>query len=109
MKELFVYETAEGKAPFEEWLHHLDSSMRNIIRTRLDRLERGHFGNCEPVGGGVHELKIHVGPGFRVYFGEEHRAFIILLCGGDKGTQARDIQKAKVYWQDHRRKNEKVS
>jgi len=101
-KELLIYETQIGSAPFEEWLDGLrDRKARAIIRARLDRLEYGHAGKCEPVGNGVYELKIHFGPGYRVYFGEDGKALIILLCAGNKSTQERDIHKAKAYWSDY--------
>ncbi len=85
-KELLLYETAEGRCPFTKWLQGLsDRKARAIIKTRLDRLEAyGHRGTCEPVGGGVFELKIFYGPGYRIYFMEESRQVIVLLCGGDK-------------------------
>ena len=102
-KELVIYETRENKAPFEEWLESLkDRKARAIIRVRLDRLTYGHLGQYGSVGAGVHELKIQFGPGYRVYFGEDGDALIILLCGGDKSTQRRDIEKAKEYWADYR-------
>ena len=104
MKELVIYETFDGKAPFEEWLKGLDQPVRDIVRVRLDRLERGHAGHCEPVGEGVYELKIYFGPGYRVYFGEDSRELLVLLYGGDKGTQERDIHKARAYWQDYKRR-----
>jgi putative addiction module killer protein len=84
-----------------EWLRGLrDGKARGVIRTRLDRLQSGNFSNCEPVGNGVHELKIDFGPGYRVYFGEDGDS-VILLQGGDKDTQERDIKKAKEYWGDY--------
>ena len=98
-KRLFHYRTRSGNAPFEEWLEDLrDQKARAKIRIRLDRLESsGHNGDCEPVGGGVHELRVHLGPGYRVYFGRDGEALVVLLLGGDKGTQDRDIKKAIEY------------
>ncbi len=102
-KELLIYETTAGKTPFEEWLDDLkDRKARAIIRTKLDRLEYGNAGKYEPVGNGVYELKIHFGAGYRVYFGEDGKTLIVLIWGGDKSTQERDIQKAKDYWTDYR-------
>ena len=66
-----------------------------LIFARLDRLSYGHFGDTAPVGDGISELRIHHGPGYRVYFQQRGDTVIILLCGGDKGTQARDIKAAK--------------
>ncbi|MGH7197988.1 MAG: type II toxin-antitoxin system RelE/ParE family toxin [Candidatus Omnitrophota bacterium] len=101
-KELVFYETAHGKFPFEIWLEGLkDRKARAIIRTRLDRLERGNAGKGSPVGLGVFELKIHYGPGYRAYFGQDGVTLVVLLCGGDKSTQKQDILKAKEYWADY--------
>ena len=70
------------------------------MRLRLKRLEAGIFGDCEPVGDGVLELREHLGPGYRVYFARHGRMVVILLCGGTKRTQAADIRLAKTYWLD---------
>jgi putative addiction module killer protein len=72
-----------------------DARARALIASRLDRLAYGHGGDVKAVGGGVFELRIHYGPGFRVYFARQDDAVIILLCGGDKGSQTRDIGIAK--------------
>ena len=102
-KELLFYETLEGRVPLEQWLKLLtDRKGRAIIRTRLDRLAYGCAGRCESVGEGIHELKIDFGPGYRVYFAGEDMTRILLLCGGDKDSQKRDIRKAKKYWADHK-------
>jgi putative addiction module killer protein len=106
-KEVLLYQTAAGQIPFEKWFYSLkDRRARFIIRSRLDRLEYGNAGNYESVGKGVYELRIYFGPGYRIYFGELDGKLIILLCGGDKSSQKRDIQKAYQYWADYRRKNE---
>jgi len=82
---------------FSEWLRDLkDRQGRARIVSRLDRLEDGNPGNSRSVGEGVVELKIDVGPGYRVYYIQRGEVLIILLCGGDKSTQARDIQRAKL-------------
>jgi len=95
------YLTASGTDPFHSWLNSLRAGKaRSIVRTRLNRVERGNLGYCEPVGEGVHELKIDIGPGYRVYFGEDGDE-VILLGGGDKSTQASDIKKAKERWIDY--------
>lgn len=107
-KELLLYETRAGKCPFEEWLEGLkDRKARYVIRARLDRLSYyGQAGKCEPVGEGVFELKIFYGPGYRVYFSEYGKTIILLLCGGDKGSQSIDIKKAKEYLADYRNRKE---
>ena len=102
-KKLLLYESRSGEAPFENWLENLgDRQARHIIRARLDRLAYGVPGKCRAVGGGVFELKIFFGPGYRVYYGEEGVKVIVLLYGGDKSTQTRDIQAAHKYWNDHK-------
>ncbi|WP_292377385.1 type II toxin-antitoxin system RelE/ParE family toxin [Mesorhizobium sp.] len=72
-----------------------DERARGAIFARLDRLAYGHPGDVEPVGEGVSELRIHHGPGYRVYFQKRGNTIIVLLCGGDKGTQKKDIKTAK--------------
>jgi putative addiction module killer protein len=66
-----------------------------LIASRLDRLAFGHTGDVEPVGQGISELRIHYGPGYRIYFRKWESTILILLCGGDKSTQAKDIKTAK--------------
>jgi putative addiction module killer protein len=95
------YVTQSGVEPFRRWLRGLsDVQGRNVIRTKLNRIQSGSFSDCRPVGEGVHELKIHVGPGYRVYFGTDEDV-VVLLTGGDKGSQVRDIARAKTYWEDY--------
>jgi len=81
---------------FRKWRIRLkDERIRALIASRLDRLAFGHAGDVKPVGQGVSELRIDHGPGFRIYFQKRGNTIIILLCGGDKSTQAKDIQTAK--------------
>lgn len=93
------YRNAAGKSPFREWiLRKLDGDMRNRINARIRRIEEnGNYGDCEPVGSGVYELKLDTGPGYRVYFGIDGDQ-IILLGGGAKDTQDSDIRKAQECW-----------
>ena len=106
-QEVRVYARSDGSEPFTEWLRGLrDGASRNRIRQRIARLRLGNFGDARPVGDGVQELRIHFGPGFRVYFGREGDAVVILLCGGDKGSQDRDTERAKDYWRDHRSRSD---
>jgi len=100
-KILRNYITLAGKVPLLEWLNKLkDPISRLRIRRRLDRLELGNLGDCEPVGDGVFELRIFFGPGYRIYFAEQDDTIIILLCAGDKSSQTKDINLAKNYWQE---------
>lgn len=81
---------------FRKWRTRLkDDRARALIASRLDRLAFGHAGDVEPVGQGIIELRIHYGPGYRIYFQKRKDTIIILLCGGDKSSQARDIKTAK--------------
>jgi len=81
---------------FRKWRTGLkDERARALIASRLDRLAYRHTGDTVSLGEGVSELRIHYGPGYRIYFQQRGRTTIILLCGGDKGTQVRDIKKAK--------------
>jgi len=82
---------------FVDWLARLrDTRARAKIAARIDRLALGNPGDVEPIGGGVSELRIHYGPGYRVYFVNRGSVLIVLLCGGDKRTQAKDIKLAKT-------------
>ena len=103
-KQVENYVRSDGSCPFEDWMTSLrDQRARARIRTRIDRVQLGNLGNCEPVGGGVSELKIDYGPGYRVYFGQIGTKLVILLCGGDKSSQSEDIKKAIEYWEDYKR------
>lgn len=102
---LYEYVRADGRNPFREWLHGLrDIEARARIRVRLNRVRLGNFGDIKPVGGGVHELRMPFGPGYRVYVGRVGNTVVLLLCGGDKSTQAHDVSMAKEYWLDYQRR-----
>ncbi len=96
------YLTAAGRNPFQDWLKHkIDGGTRGRIIARIRRIsEFGNYGDCEPVGDGVYELKFDTGPGYRVYFGIDENE-IVILGGGDKSTQISDIRKAKDCWEDY--------
>lgn len=96
--------TVSGQDVFGEWLRELkDRAGRAQILKRIDRVEDGNFGDHRSVGDGVWELRFHFGPGYRVYYGEHGRTVVLLLCGGDKRSQARDILLAKKFWLEYRR------
>lgn len=84
--------------PFKEWLDGVkDIVARQKVRIRLDRIRLGNLGNNRSVGQGVYELKIHNGPGYRVYYGLKQKTVVLLLLGGDKSSQKEDIAQAKAY------------
>lgn len=85
--------TIEKTSEFSDWL----SALRDLrARARIKSAEHGNLGDCEPVGEGISEMRIHVGAGYRVYFTQREKVVYLLLCGGDKSTQKRDIARAKV-------------
>jgi putative addiction module killer protein len=92
----FIEKTTE----FDKWLRKLKDLRAKVkILIRIQKLEEDeHFGDCEPVGDGIKELKINYAKGYRVYFKEKDNKIIILLLGGDKSTQQSDIEKAKEIW-----------
>lgn len=102
--EVRQYVAPDGKIPFREWLLALTPvEARARIRVRIDRLRLGSAGDCRTVGRGVMELRFHFGPGYRVYFGKQGKQIILLLCGGDKKSQKKDIRTAMEYWHDYKR------
>jgi putative addiction module killer protein len=106
-KWVIIYETLNEEEPFTNWLNNLrDAIGRKRILARVARLEDGNYGDCEPVGEGISELRMFFGPGYRVYFGENGNDIVILLCGGDKDSQDKDIQQAKAYWQEYLNREE---
>jgi putative addiction module killer protein len=91
-------------APFEEWFRDLDPVVAAKVTIALARLEQGNLGGLKSVGGGVLEHRIDWGPGYRVYLGRDGAALIILLTGGMKRRQQRDIERAKELWMDYQRR-----
>lgn len=99
------YLTASGHDPYQEWLDHLkDLTGRVAIQRRVDRVARGNFGEHRFLQEGVWELKIDVGPGYRVYYAQESTTVVLLLCGGSKRTQTSDIKTAVKYWLDYQQR-----
>ena len=99
------YERPNFRVPFTEWFYSLKSKNdQSAIRSRLARLRAGNLGDCKPIGEGVFELRIHVGPGYRIYFGQAGMKIVVLLIGGEKSTQNKDIPIAQAYWMEFRRR-----
>jgi putative addiction module killer protein len=102
MVEVVRYINESGKDVISEWLTELkDARTRAKIVARLDRLERGNFGDCKSLQEGVWELRINWGPGYRVYYGMIDQKCVLLLCGGDKSSQQSDIKRAIKYFNDY--------
>ena len=102
MIEVRHYATSAGKDLIAAWLDHLadDHAAARIVE-RLDRLSRGLFGDCRSLGGGLFELRIDWGPGYRIYYAMVGRTCVVLLCGGDKRKQSPGIQRARQYLRDY--------
>ncbi|MBS1196716.1 MAG: addiction module killer protein [Proteobacteria bacterium] len=105
MIELLRYRRLDGREPFSEWLNGLrDKVAQARIRVRLRQIQAGNFGDCDPVGEGVIEMRVHVGAGYRVYCGRHGKSIVLLLCGGDKASQTADIKRAKELWSEWKRR-----
>lgn len=104
-REIRNYIAPDGHAPFKEWLDSQDKKVQTIALNRLNRVILGNFGDCKHLNEGVFELRIHYGPGYRVYFGDLNGVIVILLCGGTKRSPGRDIKRAKEYWLELRNRN----
>ena len=88
MTQIRIYQTKEKENPFENWLDNLnDINAQARILQRIDRIALGNFGDCEPVGDGIHEVRIDYGPGYPIYFGNDGKTLVILLCGEQKDTK----------------------
>lgn len=99
--EISIYRTKDDNEPYAEWERTLDKTVQARIDARFTRIrELGNLGVHEAVGEGVFELKFDFGPGYRIYFGFRKTSNLLLLLGGSKRGQQRDIEKAKKYWRD---------
>jgi putative addiction module killer protein len=102
MPEIRYYVAGDGRSPFAEWFAELDSVPRAKVAVAIARMAQGNLSNVKPVGEGVLEYRIDFGPGYRVYFGRDGEALLILLTGGTKKRQQRDMNAAKSFWRDYR-------
>ena len=105
-KELVFYESPTGKIPFQKWLSNIkDLRTQTKVEIRLNRLIKGNYGDHSSLRNGVSELRIDYGPGYRIYFGEiKNELVVVLLQGGTKKTQAKDIELAIQYWEDYKQR-----
>lgn len=97
------YVQANGRIPFRVWLDHLDVTTRARVQARILRFETGNLGDHKDVGDGVWEARLDFGPGYRVYFGRRGRDLVLLLTGGDKKSQSKDLRRAREMWRDYRK------
>jgi putative addiction module killer protein len=100
-RKIVTLELDNKKAPFDEWHKKLSLLLQRAIDARLTRLAVGNFGDHKSVGDGVFELRIPKGPGLRVYYGIKGSQLVILIGGGNKSTQKKDIEKAKILWRQY--------
>lgn len=97
--DLLIFSLKSGERPFSIWLNSLkDRRAKAKIDKRLTRLQLGNFGDHKSLGGGIYELRISEGLGYRIYYGKTGNTVVILLCEGSKATQSNDIKVAKIYW-----------
>ena len=94
----------DGSSPFADWFARLDATAAAKITVVLARIEQGNLSNVKGVGEGVLEYRLDVGPGYRVYFGRDGDVLVILLAGGTKKRQQRDIEDARARWTDYKRR-----
>ena len=103
--EIVHYITEDGSDPYQKWVDALrDNRGKIAILRRIDRAALGNFGDHKPCRGGVSEMRVDVGPGYRVYYFQHGQTLVVLLCGGDKRTQDADISKAVDYRADFLRR-----
>lgn len=106
MIEIRIYRTGYGKQPFTKWYDGLkDKTVRLRIRKRLRQVTLGNFGDSKSIGAGVYELRFFFGKGYCVYYAKDKEAIVLLLSGGDKSSQQKDIENAKAYWKDYKERN----
>ena len=99
--EVRGYEDENGKQPLEEWLATLSKDTRKRVDDRINRLTYGNFGDHKSVGKGVHELRLFFGAGYRIYYAIANKQIVLLLAGGDKKSQNKDVRKAQSYWNQY--------
>jgi len=100
--KIIIYSTKTGKEPYSDWEDGLDKKTRAIVRNRLERIRLGNFGKVKTIKGSkdIWEIVLDFGPGYRIYYAKKGSTVVLLLVGGEKKSQERDIEKAKQYWLD---------
>jgi putative addiction module killer protein len=102
--QILEYLDPDGDCPFRDWFESLNAQAAAKVTVALTRVELGNFSNVKGVGAGVHEFRIDFGPGYRIYFGKDGDQFVILLAGGTKSRQQRDIATAQKRWADYKKR-----
>ena len=105
--EIKTYETDAGKNPYLDWEARLPRIVRTKVIKVLNRLRRGNFGATKSLKSQLFEIRLHDGPGYRIYFGKEKDRIILLLCGGTKRSQTKDIDKARELWKEYKSSQKK--
>ena len=102
MFDVFAYVRSNGKCPYAEWFDGLDQHTAARVVKATNRMEDGNFGDHKSVGGGVIERRLDFGPGYRIYYGRDGKRLVVLLGGGAKKRQGRDIEAAQAMWADYK-------
>ncbi len=100
-KQIEIYTTSNGKAPFILWIEALEKKIRYRIKERLGRVALGNMGDHKQIDYRIFEMRFAIGPGYHTYYANLDKESVLLLCGGDKSSQIKDIQKAIGYWKDY--------
>lgn len=100
---ILKYVTTTGICPYDEWFETLKPATQARVDVRLDRVNLGNFGDSKSLGEGIYELRLHFGGGYRVYYGISGKRIILLLMGGAKKTQTKDIKIARRNWKDYQK------
>ncbi|MDZ7751419.1 MAG: type II toxin-antitoxin system RelE/ParE family toxin [Gammaproteobacteria bacterium] len=106
-RKVVEYLDPDGASPFARWFARLDPAAAAKVTTALYRMEQGNLSNVKPVGQGVAEYRIHAGPGYRIYIGQQGGRLVILLGGGTKKGQGADIRLAQRRWRDYKARDKR--
>ena len=105
MYKIIVYEAQNGKCPYYAWLSSLSDTHKMRVSVRLERIVCGNFGDSKQIDANIYELRFHFASGYRVYYAVKDKKIVVLLIGGDKSTQSKDIKKAIEYFEDYKENN----